>query len=102
MKPSCGGWKDGLNSSKSPFTCRGRYEDYRGLHADGQGKGYPVERVSKLSLHRRQSSLVPFDLNYLQKMAKKRAERREADGISTLEDETKANARNSQVFKGGF
>lgn len=35
-------------------------------------------------------------------MAKIRAERQEADGMFTSEDEKKANARNSQVFKGGF
>lgn len=36
------------------------------------------------------------------KMAKKRTERQEACGISTSEEETKANVRNVQVVKGGL
>lgn len=35
-------------------------------------------------------------------MAKKRAERREADGMPTSEDEMKANARGTEALKGGL
>lgn len=54
-------WNPAMGFGKKVIQARrGRYDNYRGLHTDGQVKGYPVELVSKLSLHRRRSSLVLF------------------------------------------
>lgn len=85
-------------SSKGLCACRGRCDgSWRLLHWCAGERSPASCRYTGVSLPR-----FPVWPERSQNMAKKRAERREADGMSTSEDEIKANARNSQALKGGL
>lgn len=85
-------------SSKGRCTCRGRCDGSWRPPCWCTGQRSPASRrYTGVSLPR-----FPVWAEKSQNMAKKRAERRDADGMSTSEDEIKANARNSQALKGGL
>lgn len=85
-------------SSKGRCASRGRCDGSRRPPCWGSGERSPASRrYTGVSLPR-----FPVRPERSQNMAKKRAERREADGMSASEDEIKANARNSQALKGGL
>lgn len=93
--------EDILNSSKSLCNCRGR--------CDGSWRppcwraGERSSRGTRQRAVAKPASVLLCSLpDLISRMAKKRAECGEGDGISTSENEIKAYATNSQALKGGF